>query len=106
MTLLVGPFLASKVSSSIMEAAGEGSNPGNVNEPFIKQPYIVNTSISSSSTVPSVNVSDNSTDYFYDYDSVDYTIPLTELIPVTLVYGVTLILGLVGNLLVIVVVAR
>ncbi|KAL8598577.1 hypothetical protein ACOMHN_051365 [Nucella lapillus] len=46
-------------------------------------------------------------DYIYDYNSAaDYALPLWELVPVTLVYGTTLILGLGGNLLVIVVVSQ
>ena len=49
---------------------------------------------------------ESSADYDYDYDLSDYTIPAEELVPVTLVYGATLVLGLAGNLLVIVVVAR
>ncbi|KAL8590361.1 hypothetical protein ACOMHN_011575 [Nucella lapillus] len=48
----------------------------------------------------------HSADYDYDYELTDYALPLDELLPVTLVYGTTLILGLTGNLLVIVVVAR
>ena len=52
------------------------------------------------------NDSNYSADYDYDYDLTDYAVPLEELVPVSLVYGTTLVLGLAGNLLVIVVVAK
>ena len=40
--------------------------------------------------------------YVYDYDkSVSELPPMYELIPVTIVYGVTLVLGVIGNCLVI-----
>ena len=42
-------------------------------------------------------------EYIYDYDS---DIPLAELAPVTFVYGLTLVLGLVGNGLVIFTIVR
>ncbi|XP_035825968.1 QRFP-like peptide receptor [Aplysia californica] len=52
------------------------------------------------------NASDDYSDYYYNYDdSVSY-IPLTELIPNALGYGLTLVLGLTGNLLVIISVAK
>ena len=49
---------------------------------------------------------DNYSDYYgyyyeYDFSSEAYDIPLEEIIPVSLVYGLTLLLGLVGNGLVI-----
>ena len=40
-------------------------------------------------------------DYYYYYYEVDFSVPLGELLPVTLVYSLTLLLGLVGNVLVI-----
>lgn len=40
-------------------------------------------------------------DYFYDYEDSVSTIPLGEVIPVALVYGLTLVLGVTGNTLVI-----
>ena len=43
----------------------------------------------------------NSTAYDYDYDLSDSTLPLAEFIPVLVVYGLVLILGFVGNTLVI-----
>lgn len=49
---------------------------------------------------------DGNGDDYYDYDVSDHALPLGELIPVALVYGLTLTLGMIGNLLVIVVVAR
>jgi hypothetical protein len=39
--------------------------------------------------------------YEYDYDESVNSIPMAELVPVTLVYALTLILGGVGNVLVI-----
>lgn len=62
------------------------------------------------STVSSFgNVTDsgeNFTDeYFYDYDA-SFTIAAEELVPVALVYGITLILGIIGNSLVILSVTR
>ncbi|XP_012940493.1 uncharacterized protein LOC106012339 [Aplysia californica] len=48
----------------------------------------------------------SSDDYFYDYSSADSSVPLDEILPVSLVYGVTLVIGVVGNLLVIAAVAR
>ena len=39
--------------------------------------------------------------YHYDYDESISNIPLGELIPVAIVYGLTLILGVIGNALVI-----
>ena len=51
---------------------------------------------------------DNVTDYVYDYnynESVNY-VPLDELVPNAVVYGLTFLLGLVGNVLVIISVAR
>lgn len=52
------------------------------------------------------NISDNSSyddyyEYYYDYDDSINNIPLDELVPVTLTYSLTLLLGLVGNCLVI-----
>ena len=57
-------------------------------------------------TTPGTNISDNSSydDYYYydyDYDDSINNIPLDELVPVTLTYSLTLLLGLVGNCLVI-----
>lgn len=45
-------------------------------------------------------------EYSYDYSSADPDVPLGEILPVSLVYGSTLVIGVVGNLLVIVAVAR
>ena len=45
-------------------------------------------------------------DYYYDYDDSVDSLPLAEVVPVSLVYGVTLLLGLSGNSLVILVVLR
>ncbi|XP_033736677.1 QRFP-like peptide receptor [Pecten maximus] len=47
-----------------------------------------------------------STFYTYDYDYSDYSLPLQEIVPVALVYGATLVLGIVGNILVIFSVTR
>ncbi|XP_076462096.1 gastrin/cholecystokinin type B receptor-like [Babylonia areolata] len=45
--------------------------------------------------------------YIYDYNSpTDYALPLAEVVPVTVLYAATLVVGLVGNLLVIVVLSR
>ena len=40
-------------------------------------------------------------DYYYDYDASVSDIALEEFVPVAIVYGLTLLLGVVGNLLVI-----
>lgn len=45
-------------------------------------------------------------DYEYDFNSSMGYLPLAELVPVTLVFGITLLFGLIGNILVIVSVAR
>lgn len=45
-------------------------------------------------------------DYEYDYNASLANIPLKELVPVTIVYGLTFILGLIGNVLVIVSITR
>ena len=49
------------------------------------------------------NTSNSSEDdfYIYDYDASVNVIPLSELVPVALVYGLTLVLGVTGNALVI-----
>ncbi|KAL8618635.1 hypothetical protein ACOMHN_015745 [Nucella lapillus] len=48
------------------------------------------------------NIGDNyQYDYYYDYNESINNIPLGELVPVTLTYSLTLLLGLVGNCLVI-----
>ncbi|XP_069128459.1 QRFP-like peptide receptor [Argopecten irradians] len=53
------------------------------------------------------NTTLNETDvYDYDYNSSMGYLPLKELLPVSMVYGITLLFGLVGNVLVIVSVAR
>jgi len=49
------------------------------------------------------NDTDNITDYFYDYV---FDPPLEELVPVSIAYGVTLLLGVIGNGLVIFSVSR
>ncbi|KAL4236964.1 hypothetical protein ACF0H5_005348 [Mactra antiquata] len=45
-------------------------------------------------------------EYNYEYEADPGNIPLDELVPVSLVYGVTLVLGLLGNSLVILSVAK
>ncbi|KAK6989865.1 growth hormone secretagogue receptor type 1, partial [Biomphalaria glabrata] len=52
------------------------------------------------------NFTNGSNSLDYDYSDYDNSIPLDELLPVSLVYGVTLIVGVIGNLLVIAAVAR
>lgn len=51
------------------------------------------------------NVSDYE-EYVYDYSNADQSLPLDEVLPVSLLYGITLVVGVVGNLLVIAAVAR
>ena len=58
-----------------------------------------------------VNASLNSTpgdyyEYDYDYEESVSNIPIEEIVPVAIVYGLTLILGVVGNTLVIVSILR
>lgn len=50
-----------------------------------------------------VNTTINESDYWtdYDYDIQSFTMPLDEIIPVSFIYGITMILGIVGNVLVI-----
>lgn len=57
--------------------------------------------MTSPQSVTSGNVTDDEYYYDYDYDMGDYAVPLGELIPVILTYSITLLLGLVGNTLVI-----
>ena len=54
----------------------------------------------------SLDLDDNYTYYDYDYDESINTLPLLELVCVTIVYGLTLILGVLGNGLVIFSIAR
>ncbi|KAL3851823.1 hypothetical protein ACJMK2_015528, partial [Sinanodonta woodiana] len=49
---------------------------------------------------------ENTTEYFYDYDESRNYLPLDEVVPVSIFYGLTLLLGVVGNTLVIYSVAR
>ena len=44
--------------------------------------------------------------YYYDYEDSINNIPIEEIVPVAIVYGLTLILGVVGNTLVIVSITR
>ena len=44
--------------------------------------------------------------YYYDYDASVSQIPLEELVPVAMVYGITLVLGILGNGLVIFAILR
>ena len=44
--------------------------------------------------------------YYYDYEDSVNNIPLEEFIPVAIVYGLTLLLGVVGNILVIFSISR
>ncbi|KAK7495118.1 hypothetical protein BaRGS_00013758 [Batillaria attramentaria] len=57
-------------------------------------------------TVASGNDTNSTADDDYDYPIDELSPPLEEIIPVALVYFVTLTLGVTGNMLVIVVVAR
>lgn len=55
----------------------------------------------------SINCSDDVSDYDeYEYDYTDDDLPMEEVIPVSLLYGITLLVGVIGNLLVIAAVAR
>jgi hypothetical protein len=59
-------------------------------------------------TTTVLNTSDSNTNdsmYYYDYDVETFTLPLNEIIPVAFVYGITLLLGIIGNILVIYTVA-
>ena len=44
--------------------------------------------------------------YYYDYEDSVNNIPLEEFIPVAIVYGLTLLLGIIGNVLVIFSISR
>ena len=55
----------------------------------------------------SINATFDYYDYqFYEYDANSVSIPVEQLIPVSIVYGLTMLLGVIGNTLVIVSVAR
>lgn len=63
------------------------------------------------STPNSTGITLNSTDesgdfYYYDYEDSVNTLPLAEMVPVAIVYGLTLLLGVIGNALVIFSIAR
>ena len=45
-------------------------------------------------------------DYEYDYETSVNTLPIEELVPVAVVYGLTLLLGVIGNALVIFSISR
>ena len=45
-------------------------------------------------------------DYEYDYEASVNTLPLEEIVPVAVVYGLTLLLGVIGNGLVIFSISR
>ena len=63
---------------------------------------LVNATTSFNHTNTSVGDDDNYYDnYYYDYDASISAIPIDELVPVTLTYSLTLLLGLTGNSLVI-----
>lgn len=57
-----------------------------------------------------MHVTENSSywdyDYDYDYNAAQAYLPINELIPVTIIYSITLLSGLIGNMLVIISVAR
>ncbi len=55
------------------------------------------------STLFNSSMTNSSDDYYYvyDYDESVNNLPMNELLPVALVYGLTLLLGVVGNALVI-----
>lgn len=69
-----------------------------------------NKSCNSSGSIskfPGINDYDDYDFYYeYEYDADPGYIPIEQLIPVSIVYGVTLVLGLLGNSLVIVSVAK
>lgn len=46
------------------------------------------------------HLSENESSYIYEYDISEFVLPLGEIIPVAFVYGITLILGVSGNILV------
>lgn len=52
------------------------------------------------------STTNTSTFYNYDYNYEEYTLPLPEVVSVALVYGTTLLLGILGNVLVIFTVTR
>ena len=54
----------------------------------------------------SSSIVDNEEFYDYDPNATMAYLPIEELVPVTIVYGFTLVMGLIGNILVILSVAR
>ena len=65
------------------------------------------TGLHNSSEHMYVNISvDDYDDYDYDYDDSVNTLPIKEIVPVAIVYGLTLLLGVIGNGLVIFSISR
>lgn len=65
------------------------------------------TSMSNYVTISNGNDSDSDLYSEYDYDFEDsHVLPLEELVPVSIAYGLTLVLGITGNILVIASVIR
>lgn len=52
------------------------------------------------------NISDDDYEYVYDYNAAIAHLPINEVVPVTIIYSITLLSGLIGNMLVIISVAR
>ena len=79
---------------------GDGSPAaGGVNDSLVR--FSLNYSLQGAA-----NSTDDPEEYDYDYDVSVNTFNLEELIPVALVYGLTLLLGVIGNALVIFSIAR
>ena len=69
-------------------------------------PHVIPTPAENTSQFENVSMTVNTTEYFYEYDYENDGIPLEEIAPVALVYGLTFFLGVIGNGLVIVTVLR
>lgn len=84
-------------SQDIMLFSEQG--PEMVNSTSMASSLLCNTSFVS-------DADDKEYEYIYDYNDSVTMVPLEELIPVAMVYGLTLVIGAVGNLLVITSIGR
>ena len=83
-----------------------GDNDDAVDAVYDYSPHVIPTPTENASQFENVSMTVNTTEYFYEYDYENDGIPLEEIAPVALVYGLTFFLGVIGNGLVIVTVLR
>ncbi|GFO10800.1 Elevenin receptor 1 [Plakobranchus ocellatus] len=77
-------------------------NSTNLTLPELDLSWVFSEGIDSndSANLSSNGTTDDMYEYIYDLDAIDY-IPLEDALPVTFTYSLTLLVGLVGNILVI-----